>query len=210
MTNPWCNADIASEHLASVQRELDEPTRLPVLQCWALAMDELLHRRPDRRPLRLVDAGCGAGLYGVLCQRWYPGSIVYHGYDISPFTVDAARGLGVAADVADIAECLRVHDCDAWLFAASLEYDADPMGTLAALLAAKRDDQAVILHRVRFHDAPGAFVPEASYAGQTIPLWRWNLAELTDALADYEYTQRAWDERRQSCYLIRERKPCKS
>ena len=45
----------------------------------------------DKRPLNLLDVGCGSGIHYVLCHRHFPGEINYIGCDYSNSAVSLAR-----------------------------------------------------------------------------------------------------------------------
>ena len=74
----WDRADVVAAQHALVMRELASDAEIGPYAAfrWAMGIINLEYRKS------LLDAGCGVGHYGVLCDRFYP-RVQYHGTDLS-------------------------------------------------------------------------------------------------------------------------------
>lgn len=101
-------------------------------------------RSPRRGPFRILDAGCGVGIYAVHLARRFPQASVL-GVDLSPVQIEAATGLAIQFHVSDRVS-FRVGDLtspsletefekgwDVILLAEILEHLLDPAPTLKRL-----------------------------------------------------------------------------
>lgn len=77
-------------------------------------------------------------------------------------------------------------DMYAHLYSACLEYAEDPLAEVAKV------KQTSIFHRLRFQSGTGCFIEEPSYCGVSVPMWRWNRDELTNAIGNRKITRHAW------------------
>lgn len=185
----WANAETASQQAENAKREMQDWRKYEVYTVFV----DIARRLAEQGAETIVDLGCGAGQYRALALR-AAGLRKYHGID-NPFAVAEAR---TWHDAADFTTDLTPIPCDILLCAASIEYAANPPLALATLIE-QWPCRWVMLHRVRFHDQPGAFVEEPSWGG-TKRMWRWNQAELERQLAEYNVNSYQWGE--QWTYLI--------
>lgn len=75
------------------------------------------------------------------------------------------------------------------LRSASFEYAENPLQELSDHV---QFTDILVMHRLRFHDAPGEFVNEPSYCSTMVPLWRWNRDELTNSIGARKITRHVW------------------
>lgn len=96
---------------------------------------DLLARVGARAPRRVVDAGCGPGhLTGLLAQRWPDARVT--AFDSSPEMVEAARGRGIDAERAEIADWTPAPDTDVVVTNAVLQWVPGHAALLPGWLAA--------------------------------------------------------------------------
>jgi trans-aconitate 2-methyltransferase len=96
---------------------------------------DLLARVGARAPRRVVDAGCGPGhLTGLLAQRWPEARVT--AFDSSPEMVEAARGRGIDAERAEIADWTPPPDTDVVVTNAVLQWVPGHPALLPGWLAA--------------------------------------------------------------------------
>jgi SAM-dependent methyltransferase len=87
--------------------------QLAGMEAMLAPIDEPLIRALDLdRPMRIADAGCGAGLTTVEVLRRAPEGSVAHGFDLSPALIEVARGRtattdrSLAFEIADMSHAL--------------------------------------------------------------------------------------------------------
>ena len=159
----WLRPDVRAEQCRNAIAELQRWRELDVYRVFV----DVSRRLVARGYTTLVDVGAGAGQYGVL---WLGEC---GGYEYMACVGEYPWRDGEAC----------------YLASAAIEYAPYPPGEVSAF---NMSGQPFILHRLRFHDAPGAFVPELSYCGETVPMWRWNREELTAALAGCKIERHVW------------------
>lgn len=129
----------------------------------------------------LLDVGCGVGHYGTLLKRHLP-AIRYRGTDYSEAMIDAAgaREPALTFHVREFkANAFGAYDIV--LASQCIELTPAPWANLQLLIT--RTSGAVILHKIRTA-AKSGFVDEPTYLGNRCKIYLWNLAELTEAIAD--------------------------
>lgn len=115
-----------------------------------------LVRSPRHEPFRILDAGCGVGIYAVHLARRFPRASVL-GIDLSPVQIEAATDLAIQFHVSDRVS-FRVGDLtspnldtefekgwDVILLAEILEHLLDPAPTLKRLRSLLAPDGQMII-----------------------------------------------------------------
>lgn len=130
----------------------------------------------------LLDVGCGAGAYAVLCMRYYP-KLCYRGTDFSRHMIKRAMELATQEHLEEVRP--RFETCDFLandfesptivLASSVLEYTGN-FDALDYLL--EHAPGWIILHRLRLTLEPSHAFSEATYAGQTENHFLWNRNEL--------------------------------
>jgi SAM-dependent methyltransferase len=198
----WCLPEVA----AAQKEQADKELAMPVDDVLPFA-EFLKALAPLPKDGAVIDLGCATGSYGEMMRREVPGR-QYHGLDVSMPMVKETRARGLSAAGITPSEVMS-GDVDAQvgdivLCAGSLEYTKYPPAALWNLLRLNPGSWC-ILHRVRARIDAGGFVEEAGYCGLTVPMWRWNLAELRTLLdaSGRTWTATAWEkDLRQFTYTI--------
>lgn len=185
----WDLPQVAQAQHDLVLRELSAPETCWPYVAFRWAM-EIINRYPDmhlfekiyyeKRPTALLDAGCGVGHYGVLCERFYSG-IRYHGTDISPAMIDQARQLAPLStfSVCDFKDN-AFGDYDIILTGQTIELTDDPPAMLDWLLMhAKR---YILLNRIRLTPNESHRITEGTYCGEMGRTWLWNQEDITECI----------------------------
>lgn len=168
----WQLPEVADGHAkAALQELLNDPMTVDPFRYFIEAM-EFIAPMPGTT---LLDAGCGAGAYGKLCDKAFP-QICYTGTDFSAPMIENAR---MIANYGRFRVCdFYANDFSAYdivLASSVLEYAGD-FAALRFLLGHAR--RWVILHRLRLCAEPSHAFDEATYAGQSAPHFVWNLKEM--------------------------------
>ena len=140
----------AADMLNLVHAELEAPDGVPPFRGFRYALETVLEDESLRRPVRLLDVGCGVGHYSELVDRWFPGEVSYSGADVSPEMVDVATHAwpGRRFDVDDVLEHkLDYDDFDVVLAGALVDVLAEWRTALDAVL--RSEAAYVVLHRQR-------------------------------------------------------------
>lgn len=193
----WLLKEVADGQMALVQKELaGDIMKVEPFRAFIVAMNTL----PLIVGMTLLDAGCGCGHYGVLVRRLYP-QIVYHGTDWSRYMIANAQKLcpDQKFDVLDFGDnYFNLYDIV--LTAATIEYTPEPFETLRDVLAHFK--RHLILHRLRLTDGPSEHFDEPTYAGQSALHFRWNLGEVENWLAPFDYTVSKWANGTQATIVV--------
>lgn len=90
--NSWKDGQtVAQKQIKQAILELGSEASYPHhWQVFLTSMNKVLSMC-DKRPLNLLDVGCGSGVHYVLCQRHFPGDIKYIGCDYSSNAVALAK-----------------------------------------------------------------------------------------------------------------------
>lgn len=172
--DPWKQAKVAAAQRDLVLRQLQQPETVAPFAAFIKTVRALeLRSKPT-----LLDVGCGAGHYGVVCARYFP-SIVYHGVDYSRPMIDAAKRLCQTGQFSvKEFEDTNFWDYDIVLLSQVLEYQPEPFAALVHGLS-KKHGGYVILHRLRLTaGASHRIESEACYCGYSAPNYEWNADEL--------------------------------
>lgn len=172
----WDKPEVAAAQHDLVIRELSaNPATIGPYAAFRWAMGIIGLERGT-----LLDAGCGVGHYGVLCERFYPG-IRYFGTDLSTPMIAFARNL---APLGTFMVCEfganRFEDYDIVLASQIIEATDDPPGMLDTLLMRAR--RHVILNRIRLTDETSHCIVEKTYGDNVGRNWLWNLGEITSLI----------------------------
>lgn len=98
------------------------------------AFHDLIARMNVSEPRRVVDLGCGPGNLTVLLAKLWPNAKI-EALDSSPEMVEAARALGVAAQLANVAEWRPAPDTDVVIANAVLQWIPDHADLLTRWVA---------------------------------------------------------------------------
>jgi SAM-dependent methyltransferase len=193
----WDKPEVAAAQQDLVIRELSvDSATIGPYAAFRWAMDTIKLERG-----MLLDAGCGVGHYGVLCERFYPG-IRYFGTDLSIPMIAFARNLAPLG-VFSVCEFRANHfeNFDIVLTGQTLEVTDDPPGSLDILLTRAR--HYIILNRIRVTEDESYRIFEGTYCDNTGQTWLWNLADITrriEARAEI-LARRDWEN--QATFVIR-------
>lgn len=184
----WDRPEVAQAQYDLVLKELSaDPATIGPYAAFLWAMGIVFAIPPDvlfleklyieKRQSTLLDAGCGVGHYGVLCERFYPNT-QYHGTDISQATIDQARQLAPLStfSVCDFKDN-DFGDYDIVLAGQTIEQLDDPPAMLDLLLMRAR--RYIILNRIRLTPDESHRIEEGTYCGEMGRTWLWNRADIT-------------------------------
>ncbi|MFA5028232.1 MAG: class I SAM-dependent methyltransferase [Candidatus Methylomirabilota bacterium] len=113
--------------------------------------------KPPAPVFRILDLGCGVGIYAVQIAKRFPGARI-HGVDLSPTHLAAAATLaarfGVADRIhwscADLTEFLPLEPADIVIAAEVLEHLPDPLPALTSIREAIRPTGQIIVSVPQF------------------------------------------------------------
>jgi SAM-dependent methyltransferase len=162
----WRNTDVAQQMLELTETQLMQPETVAPYVAFRELIEPLVDDPSVPRPARVLDIGAGAGAYGELLHRWWPGRFDYVGADYSEEILGVARRRWpdrtfVQKDV------LVAHTLDGYdivMAGALLDVLAEVEPGLAALLAS--DAPWVILHRQRIDPRRARVEVARGYRGQ--------------------------------------------
>lgn len=175
ITGGWDKQDVALAQRDLVIVELQHPNDIPPFISFRWAMENV---RANSNTL--LDAGCGVGHYGVLCERYYQ-DIIYTGTDVSEFMIQEARKLSKHCRF----EVCRFEDnqfdnFDVILAGGIIEVTSDPFSSLEMILGKAR--RYIILNRLRLTTEPSRQIEETTYCGYIGKFFEWNLNEIVDII----------------------------
>lgn len=191
----WLKNEVADAHMRVILSALSQsPDEVEPIHYFIEAMG-LIHPLPG---WSLLDAGCGAGVYGVICRRRFPG-LVYLGTDFSGAMIERAKIINCRGNYAvrQFADNL-FSEHDIILLSGILEY----VGTwdyLKIVLSSMKN--YLILHRIRITDGPSRQFDEETYCGNIEPHYEWNRKNLFDLLGNV--TDIAWKDGLQHTLIVR-------
>jgi len=171
----WADADVVAQHVAGAEHELLDPLACEPYSVFIGWLEEV-----DGRRGRLLDIGCGAGAYGMLCARYAP-AVEYYGIDRSPGMIAVAKELCPTGHFFEGA----LHDVDVSLFdvvliSACIEFAIGPITELAHLLNRLKPGAVLLLHRARPSAVgEGYHAPEDCYGRQSGWYW-WDMHEVRE------------------------------
>ena len=165
-TDSWRDPDVAAQMVALTRAQLKTPERVAPYVALRRLLAPLVERGDLPHPARLLEIGAGAGAYGELLERWWPGRFVYTGADYADEVVTAARGLWPGRTVVrrDLFDPGALDGFDVVLASAVVDVRPDPCAALAVLLDA--DAPWIVLHRQRVDRTRTYAVVAGGYRGQ--------------------------------------------
>lgn len=176
----WKSPSVAAQMRTRAREQLRDPASVPPLRVFLEATRTLVEEFTLPEPARLLDAGCGVGLYSELLERFFPGRFVYTGSDFSADMVAVARAEWPDRDfvVDDLcATTLDLGTFDVIVASALVDVLPDYREALDVLLGSRAP--YVLLHRQRTTVRPSRAEPAVGYKGQrTYSTWL-NEDELT-------------------------------
>ena len=175
MLGGWDKQDVAQAQLERVTEELRDPSHVGPFAGFLWAMREIGLKRGT-----LLDAGCGVGHYGVLCERAFS-QIIYVGTDASEAMIAEARLLAPMSNFYVVDFTANMFGAvDIVLASSVVEMLPDPRAALEFMLSEARD--YVILNRMRITQdgGPSRALAEHTYCGNIGRQWLWNLGELRE------------------------------
>jgi SAM-dependent methyltransferase len=167
----WSEPDVAQQHTALALTQLEDPESCYPFRIFRAAVSSTVSDVPSTASF--LELGCGAGHYGELLDRWFPGRFVYTGSDMSEAMIAEARRLWPERRfvVDDIYRSqLGLDDFDVVCASGLIDVLRDYRPPLKRILASRAP--VVILHRQSLTDGPSV-VTEADAYGY--PTWRVDL-----------------------------------
>ncbi len=187
MISAWLNRDVAFAHRAVVLEQLTSPNLSQPYNVFIEIMREL--NLP--KGTTLLDIGCGAGAYGVLCERYFP-NIEYHGTDASEHMIEFAKGICPSGKFNVVS--LNESDLDYSVVLASgvIQYSAG-WDSLSFLIENIKD--YLILHRVPVTPESSHIENPYTYCENREYSFVWNPGELRTFIKDRALilSERTWD-----------------
>jgi Methyltransferase domain len=183
--NSWRDDDVARQMLALTETQLRAPESVLPYTAFRELVAPLLSDPRFPNPARLLDIGAGAGAYGELIERWWPGRFEYVGADYSAEILAVARERWPARTFVrkDILEPGALDGYDVVLASALLDVLPEVEPGLGALLGS--DARWVALHRQRIDERRSRVEVAAGYHGQHTYRTYVTRAELESAAARY-------------------------
>lgn len=186
----WLKPDVAEAQYELVKKELSGPWP-KVYKAFVKDINYI----GANNIKALLDVGCGAGHYGVICAQEWP-DLNYTGTDASEHMVKIAQEMVPTGKF----ECREFfnHDFGAYdvVFASGvMEYTASAWDALDFLLETAQD--FVILHRLHLTDSESHEVVEPTYCGNFVKKMHWNEREIRETIVDWDYTvvyESRWDD----------------
>jgi SAM-dependent methyltransferase len=173
----WLDPETPNEQAESVEASLSQDPWPLVFLRFLECMDKIAMDAEG-----ILDVGCGVGVYGRICQQYYP-RLHYTGTDISPHMIEVARSF---------APDLQFDACGFWdndfagsdivLAAGVVEYTEDPAEALSFLLRNSR--KYVILHRLHLTSGETRPVKEPTYRGRVEEKTRWNREHVLQLISE--------------------------
>ncbi len=187
MISAWLNRDVALAHRAVVEKQLASPDLSLPYNVFVEIMREL--NLP--KGTTLLDIGCGAGAYGVLCERYFP-NIEYHGTDSSEHMIEFAREICPMGKFNVVP--LNENDLDYSVVLASsvIQYSAG-WDSLSFLIDNIQD--YLILHRIPVTSESSHIENSYTYCENREYSFVWNTDEIRNFIKDRALIlwERVWD-----------------
>ena len=164
--NSWRNGDVARQMLELTDRQLSMPESVAPYMAFRELIAPLTTDPSMPRPARILDIGAGAGAYGELLDRWWPGRFDYVGADYSDEILALARGRwpGRTFLRKDVFEPGALDGYDIVMASALLDVLPEVEPGLDALLGC--DAACVVLHRQRLDPRRSHVEVAPGYRGQ--------------------------------------------
>jgi hypothetical protein len=145
----WRSNEVARQMLELTDQQLQDTEIVAPYVAFRELLAPLASGSELPWPARILDIGAGAGAYGELLDRWWPGRFEYVGADYSEQILAAARKRwpGRRFVHADVLEPGALDGYDIVLASALLDVLAEIEQALDALLSA--DAKWIVLHRQR-------------------------------------------------------------
>jgi SAM-dependent methyltransferase len=165
-TGSWQSGDVARQMLELTEAQLKEPETVAPYVAFRKLVGALLVDPALPSPARILDIGAGAGAYGELLSRWWPGRFDYVGADYSEeiLAVARERWQGRTFVQKDIHAPGALGGNDVVMASALLDVLAEIEPGLRALLAS--DARFVLLHRQRIDPHRSRVELARGYRGQ--------------------------------------------
>ncbi len=162
----WRSGDVARQMLELTESQLENPEAVAPYTAFREVLGRLVDDPALPRPARLLDIGAGAGAYGELLHRWWPGRFEYVGADYSDEILAATRARWPGRDFVrkDVLAPRALDGFDVVMASALLDVLAEIAPGLDALLGA--DARWVILHRQRIDPRRSHVEVAGGYRGQ--------------------------------------------
>jgi trans-aconitate methyltransferase len=146
--------------------QLEQPEQVPPYVAFRELLAHLAADSALPQPARFLDIGAGAGAYGELLERWWPGRFDYVGADYSEEILAVARGRwpGRTFVQKDLFEAGALDGYDVVFASALLDVLAEIDRALDAFLAA--DARWAVLHRQRIDPRRSHVEVTSGYRGQ--------------------------------------------
>ena len=152
--------------LALTEEQLEQPEAIAPYVSFRDLVTPLVEGQELPRPARILDIGAGAGAYGELLERWWPGRFDYVGADYSAEILAVARERwpGRRFVQLDVLEAGALDGFDVVMASALLDVLAEVEPGLDALLAS--DARWLVLHRQRIDPRRTHVEVASGYRGQ--------------------------------------------
>jgi hypothetical protein len=162
----WQSSDVAQQMLKLTEAQLEQPETVAPYVAFRELIEPLVDDPAVPRPARILDIGAGAGAYGELLHRWWPGRFDYVGADYSEeiLGVARARWSGRTFVQKDVLVAHALDGYDIVMAGALLDVLAEVEPGLAALLSS--DAPWVVLHRQRIDPHRSHVEVARGYRGQ--------------------------------------------
>ncbi len=162
----WRSTDVARQMLTLTEAQLEHPETIAPYVSFRELLAPLVEGQELPRPARILDIGAGAGAYGELLERWWPGRFDYVGADYSAEILAVARERwpGRRFVQLDVLEPGALDGFDMVMASALLDVLAEVEPGLDALLAS--DARWLVLHRQRIDPRRTHVEVASGYRGQ--------------------------------------------
>jgi len=164
--NSWRSPSVAQQMLELTNRQLQDVDAVAPYRAFRELLSPLVADPELPQPARFLDIGAGAGAYGELIERWWPGRFDYVGADYSEEILAVARGRwpGRTFVQKDLFEAGALDGYDVVFASALLDVLAEIDRALDAFLAA--DARWAVLHRQRIDPRRSHVEVTSGYRGQ--------------------------------------------
>jgi hypothetical protein len=164
--NSWRSPSVARQMLELTNRQLQDVEAVAPYRAFRDLLGPLAADPALPQPARFLDIGAGAGAYGELIDRWWPGRFDYTGADFSEEILAVARGRwpGRTFVHKDVFEEEALDGYDVVFASALLDVLAEIDRALDAFLAA--DARWAVLHRQRIDPDRSHVEVTSGYRGQ--------------------------------------------
>ena len=164
--NSWRSRDVARQMLELTDQQLRAPDEVVPYVAFRELVAPLVTDPSVPHPARILDIGAGAGAYGELLDRWWPGRFDYVGADYSDEILTATRKRWPDRTFLrkDVFEAGALDGYHIVMASALLDVLPDPEPGLDALLGS--DAGWVALHRQRLDERRSHVEVATGYRGQ--------------------------------------------